>query len=155
MKTIDVLLAEHRFFEGMAPGYLEFIAGCGRNVHFEPGRYIHREGQESNEFYAIRHGKVALEIFVPGRGPVTLQTLDEGEVFGWSWIFPPYKWVFDARAVELTRAVAFDGVCLRTKCENDPKLGYDFMKRFAHVVTSRLEVARLQLLDVYGTVERR
>ena len=155
MKTIDVLLAEHPFFHGMAPGYLEFIAGCGRNVQFEPGRYIHREGQEANEFYAIRHGKVALEIFVPGRGPMTLQTLDEGDVFGWSWIFPPYKWVFDARAVELTRAVAFDGVCLRTKCEGDAQLGYDFMKRFAQVVTQRLDVARLQLLDVYGTVERR
>jgi CRP/FNR family cyclic AMP-dependent transcriptional regulator len=155
MKTIDILLAEHPFFQGMAPGYLEFIAGCGRNVHFEPGRYIHREGQEANEFYAIRHGKVAVEIFVPGRGPMTLQTLGEGDVFGWSWIFPPYKWVFDARAVELTRAVAFDGVCLRTKCENDAQLGYDFMKRFAQVVAERLDVARLQLLDIYGTVERR
>jgi CRP-like cAMP-binding protein len=155
MKTIDVLLAEHAFFEGMAPGDLEFIAGCGRNVQFGPGRYIRREGQEANEFYAIRQGKVALEIFVPGRGPVTLQTLDSGDVFGWSWIFPPYRWLFDARAVELTKAVMFDGVCLRTKCEGDPALGYDFMKRFARVVAKRLEVARLQLLDIYGTAAPR
>ena len=155
MKTIDALLAEHPFFRGMSPGYLEFLAGCGRNVVFEPGRYIHREGQEANEFYAIRQGKVAVEIFVPGRGPVMLQTLDDGDVFGWSWIFPPYRWVFDARAVELTRAVLFDGVCLRTKCENDAALGYDFMKRFAGVVVQRLDVARLQLLDLFGTVPRR
>jgi CRP/FNR family cyclic AMP-dependent transcriptional regulator len=155
MKTIDVLLAEHPFFEGMAPGYVEFIAGCGRNVQFEPGRYIHREGQEANEFYAIRAGTVAVEIFVPGRGPVTLQTLRHGDVFGWSWIFPPYRWVFDTRAVELTKAVMFDGACLRTKCENDPALGFDFMKRFAQVVTKRLDVARMQLLDVYGTAPPR
>ena len=150
MKTIDVLLAEHPFFQGMAPDYLAFIAGCGRNVQFEPGRYIHREGDEAKEFYAIREGKVALELFVPGRGPKTLQTLDTGDVLGWSWIFPPYKWVFDARAVELTKAVMFDGLCLRTKCEGDPALGYDFMKRFAEVVTMRLDAARLQLVDVFG-----
>ena len=151
MKTIDVLLAEHPFFEGMAPGYLEFIAGCGRNVQFEPGRYISREGQEANEFYAIREGTVAVEVFVPGRGSVTLQTLHKGEVVGWSWIFPPYKWAFDTRAVELTKAVMFDGACLRTKCENDPALGYDFMKRFARVVATRLDAARLHLVDVFGT----
>ena len=75
MKTIDVLLAEHPFFNGMAPGYIEFIAGCGRNVQFEPGSYVRREGQEANEFYAIREGTVAVEVFVPGRGPVILQTL--------------------------------------------------------------------------------
>jgi CRP/FNR family cyclic AMP-dependent transcriptional regulator len=155
MKTIDALLADHPFFAGMSAGYLEFIAGCGQNVHFEPGRYIHRENQQANEFYAIRQGKVALEIFVPGRGPVVLQTLGEGDVLGWSWIFPPYKWVFDARAVELTRAVLFDGVCLRNKCEGDPALGYDFMKRFAGVVVKRLEVARLQLVDMYGTAGAR
>ena len=155
MKTIDALVAEHPFFEGMPANWVAFIAGCGRNVRFEPGHYIYREGQEANEFFAIRQGKVAIEIFVPGRGPVTLQTLDGGDVFGWAWIFPPYRWVFDARAVETTRAVMFDGACLRGKCENDPALGYDFMKRFAHVVAKGLDVARLQLLDVYGTVPHR
>lgn len=155
MKTIETLLGEHPYFHGMPPPYLALLAGCARNVQFTPGQYINREGQEANEFYAIRHGKVTLEMFVPGRGPVTLHTLSEGEVFGWSWIFPPYRWMFDARAVEVTRAVAFDGLCLRTKCENDPAMGYDFMKRFAQVAVARLDSARLQLLDVYGTVQRR
>lgn len=154
MKTIDVLLAEHPFFKGMDPGYLAFIAGCGRNVQFQPGAYVRREGQEANEFYAIREGTVAVEVFVPGRGPMTLQTLHSGDVFGWSWIFPPYKWVFDTRAVELTKAVIFDGACVRTKCESDAALGYDFMKRFAQVVATRLDAARLHMVDVYGTSPR-
>jgi CRP/FNR family transcriptional regulator, cyclic AMP receptor protein len=155
MKTIEALLGEHPYFQGMSPAYLALIAGCGRNVQFQPGQYIHREGQEANTFYAIRQGKVALEMFAPGRGPVTLHTLGEGEVVGWSWLFPPYRWLFDARAVELTRAVHFDGLCLRGKCEADPVMGFDFMKRFAQVAVARLDAARLQLLDVYGTSVRK
>jgi CRP/FNR family cyclic AMP-dependent transcriptional regulator len=63
---------------------------------------------------------------------------------------PPYRWHFDARAVELTRAIALDGECLRGKCEEDHDLGYEIMKRFALVIAERLEATRLQLLDVYG-----
>ncbi len=78
------------------------------------------------------------------------QTVAEGDVLGWSWLFPPYRWVFDAQALELTRALVFDGTCLRGKCEDDHNLGYELMKRFAHVVVQRLQATRLQLLDVYG-----
>jgi hypothetical protein len=76
--------------------------------------------------------------------------LGEGEILGWSWLIPPYNWHFDARAVELTRAIALDGKCLRNKCEQDHDLGYELLKRFAHIMEQRLQATRLQLLDVYG-----
>ena len=69
---------------------------------------------------------------------------------GWSWLFPPYCWQFDARAVGAVRATAFDGVCLRNKCEADAALGYDLMWRFGQVLVERLQWTRLRLLDVYG-----
>ncbi len=150
MRTLESLLAEHPFFKGLDPRYLELLAGCASNVRFNAGEFIFREGGEANQFYLIRHGKVALEVFVPERGPVTIQTIDAGDVLGWSWLFPPYRWHFDARAVELTRAIAFDGQCLRTKCDEDHDLGYELMKRFARIITERLQATRLQLLDVYG-----
>ena len=79
-----------------------------------------------------------------------IQTIDEGDVLGWSWLFPPYVWHFDVKAVELTRAIAMDGECLRNKCEEDHELGYEIMKRFSHVMVNRLSATRLQLLDIYG-----
>jgi len=150
MQTLEPVLAEHPFFQGLAPEYLRVLVGCASNVRFEAGQQIFREGEEANEFYLIRHGKVALEVYVPGRGSITIQTLGVGEILGWSWLVPPYQWRFDARAVELTRAIALDGKCLRTKCEDDPRLGFALLKRFAHVMTERLQATRLQLLDVYG-----
>ena len=94
---------------------------------------------------------MALEVYVPGRGAVVIQTVEEGDRVGWSWLFPPHVWKYDAKSLELTRALALDGKCLRAKCEADPRLGYELMKRVSRVMTERLEATRLQLIDVYGT----
>lgn len=151
MQTLEPILAEHPFLKGLDPRYLKLIVGCATNVRFEAGQFIFRAGEEANQFYILRQGHVALEISAPNRGSIAIQTLGEGDVLGWSWLIPPYIWQFDARAVELTRAIALDGKCLRTKCEEDHDLGYELMKRFGYVIAQRLQATRLQLLDIYGT----
>lgn len=151
METLEPILAKHPFFTGLDKRYLELITGCASNVRFGAGEYLFREGEEAKQFYIVRHGKVALELFAAGRGPITIRTIEEGEVLGWSWLFPPYQWHFSARAVELTRAIALDGVCLRTKCDEDHSLGYHFLNRFSHIMVERLQATSLQLLDLYGT----
>jgi hypothetical protein len=80
-----------------------------------------------------------------------LQTLSAHDIVGVSWLIPPYRWAYDARAIELTRAIALDGACLRQKCEADHDLGYELMKRFVPILVQRLQASRLQMLDVYGT----
>ncbi len=149
MRRFDAILPEQPFFKDMDPQLLEIIAGCASNVRFAADDWIFQEGENAAKFYLIRHGKVALKAFVPGRGEVTIETIGEGEVLGWSWLFPPYRWHFGARALELTRAIAFDGVCLRTKAEADHDLGYELLKRFSQTIIERLQATRLQLLDVY------
>ena len=151
MQELDALLAGHAFFRGLAPDDLRFVAGCGSNVRFEAGTYLFHEGDASDRFYLIRHGRVAVEIASPGRGRLTIATVGPGEVLGWSWLVPPHQKQSDARALELVRATAFDGACIRAKCEADPRLGYELLKRFAQIIGQRLQATRLQLLDVYGT----
>ncbi|UCD93540.1 MAG: cyclic nucleotide-binding domain-containing protein [Candidatus Zixiibacteriota bacterium] len=150
MENIERILKEHPFLEGMDEKHIKLLVGCASNVVFKAGEYIFREGEEADKFYFIRHGKVLVETFIPQKGPVIIRSRHEGEIFGWSWLVPPYKWHFDARAVELTRAIALDGKCLRGKCEEDHDLGYEIMKRFALIIAERLEATRLQLLDIYG-----
>jgi CRP-like cAMP-binding protein len=149
MHTLEPILAEHPFFKGLQPEYLHLLVGCASNVGFNAGEFIAREGDNAKQFYMIRHGKVAIEIHDHKRGPISIQTVGEGEILGWSWLFPPYRWHFDARALDLTRAIALDGECLRKKSEQDCGLGFEFLKRFSHILTQRLEATRLQLLDVY------
>jgi CRP-like cAMP-binding protein len=148
METIKEVLTGQPFFKGLEPHDIELIAGCASNVQFRPGQFIFREGGEANAFYVIKQGKVTVETFVPGRGPITLQTVVPGDVIGWSWLFVPYQWTFDARALDNTRAISFDANCLRTKCDEDHDLGYALMQRFAHIIIERLQATRMQLLDL-------
>lgn len=150
MRELDAVLAEVPFFAGLGASELELLAGCASNVRFHEGEMLFREGEPADAFYVVRHGTVALETFVPALGGVTVETIEAGEVIGWSWLFPPYRWHLDARALSTVRATSFDGVCLREKCDSDPALGYDLMKRFAQVLIERLQWTRLRLLDVYG-----
>jgi CRP/FNR family transcriptional regulator, cyclic AMP receptor protein len=155
MRTIDDLLEEVPAFEGLADDQLDLIAGCASNRVFAAGDHLLREGEPAGEFFAIRHGTVALETFVPQRGAVMIETLHGGDLLGWSWLFPPYRTVYDARALGVVRAIAFDGACLRGKSEEDPQLGFELMKRFNGIIVERLQATRLRLLDVYGQVPGR
>ena len=150
MENLEKYLSEHPFLVGLNPEHIQLITGCASNVVFKAGQFIFREGEPADKFYLIRQGKVVVETFIPQKGALVIRTRSEDDVFGWSWMVPPYKWHFDARASELTRALAIDGKCLRTKCEEDHNLGYEIMKRFATVIAERLEATRLQLMDVYG-----
>ena len=150
MQTIDELLEEIDVFRGLSDEHLDLIAGCALNRVFSAGDALLTENERANTFFAIRHGTVALETYVPQRGAVTVETLHGGDVLGWSWLFPPHRTMFDARALGVVRTVAFDGACLRGKCEADPALGYELMSRFAQVLIDRLQWTRLRLLDVYG-----
>jgi CRP-like cAMP-binding protein len=149
-QTLEPFLAEHPFFKGLRADHLHLLVGCASNTRFDEGQFLYREGQEANNFYLIRHGRVALEIAVAPKPPIVLRTLGAGDILGWSWLIPPHHWNMDARAVELTRAIALDGACLRKKCQDDVTLGYELLKRFSQVMEQELQAARLQLIDVYG-----
>jgi CRP/FNR family transcriptional regulator, cyclic AMP receptor protein len=150
MEGLERLLAQHPFFNGLEPPDIALLSGCASNAVFAAGGYLFHEGDPADSFYLIRTGSVALEVASPASGAVIVQTLHPGDVVGFSWLFPPYRMQFDAHATEQVRAFAFDAVCLRGKCDQDPRLGYEMMKRFSAGILSRLQAARLQILDVYG-----
>jgi CRP/FNR family cyclic AMP-dependent transcriptional regulator len=152
VETLDELIAHAPVFAGLRSDDLTLIAGCAKNTGFDEGELVFREGEPADTFYVVRRGRVSLELHTPERGGLVIDTIEPGEVVGWSWLFEPYVWHFDARASGPLRAIAFDGACLRGKCEDDKELGYELMKRFAQVMIDRLQHARVRLLDVYGGV---
>jgi len=151
METLERIITEHSFFADLDHAFLNLVVGCASNVRFGAGTYIFKENDEANAFYLIREGKVALEISAPQHKPIIVDTLDVGDILGWSWLLPPFQWKFNAHAITGLRAIALDGECLRTKCEENHDLGYELLKRFAKIIERRLEATRFQLLDVYGS----
>lgn len=149
-QSLGDIIRTHRFFSDLDPSFSELISGCARNVRFSANDYLFQESDEASAFFLVRHGRVSLEIKAPGRQSMQFMTVGEGEIVGISWLVPPYRWRYDAKALELVRAVALDATCLRQKCEADNRLGYELMKRFVPALAQRLHNTRLQLLDLYG-----
>jgi len=151
METLERVLAGHPFFEGLESGYLKLLVGCASNARFPEDAYLFREGEEAHQFYLIREGKIALQIYAPHCPPILVETLEQGDIVGFSWLLPPYTWRFDARVIEAVRAIALDGKCLRAKCDENHDLGFELLKRISHIMDQRLSATRLQLLDIYAT----
>jgi CRP-like cAMP-binding protein len=150
MRQVGELLVGHPFFAGLDDEIIRELEGCARNVHVHDGGALFREGEDADSFFVVRKGRVALDVHLPDRGSVVIATVEAGDVVGWSWFVPPYRWFFDARAVGEVSAVRVDATCLRDKCAADPALGYALMQRVAQVMYQRLQATRVRLLDVYG-----
>jgi len=150
IEGLDTLLKEHPFFEGISDEYGELVAGCAANEVVQAGGYVFREGEDADKFYLVRHGSLSIEVHAPGREPIIVDTVSAGELLGWSWLVPPYRTQFDARARELTRLTSLDAACLRGKMEEDHRLGYELHRRFAPVFARRLGAALIRLIDMYG-----
>ena len=149
MESLERILSEHPFLRELDADEIRFLVGCAANRRFEPGTLLLHEGDPADSFFLVRSGRVSLEIQVPGRGPFQLESVGAGEVLGWSWLFPPYRWQLDARAVEPVVALVFDGGCLRDKMESDPRLGFTITKLLVHEIYERLVRVRLQRMDLY------
>jgi CRP/FNR family transcriptional regulator, cyclic AMP receptor protein len=145
---LEDTLAHHPFAQDMNADVLSTIVGCCSNAVYHPGDYIFREGEPAANFYLIRHGLVALEIHVPQGPPIVVETLEAGDIFGWSWLLPPYRWSNDARASEQVRLLKLDGACLRGKMESDHSLGYEIYKRFLPIMARRLASDRLRIVEL-------
>ena len=143
--ALESVIVSHPFFEGMKPEYLDVIAGRATEATFESNQILFREGEPANKFYLIQSGRVALEAHEPGGGTVPVQDVGAGDVLGWSWLFPPFVWHFQARALEPTETIVLDGAHLLVAAERNGNWGYELMKRVAQVLIHRLQATRKQL----------
>ncbi len=145
--ALEKQIAAHPLLRGMKPQHVTVVAAFAMLAQFKEGELIFREGDPADRFYLLEEGKVSLESPAKDEASITIQTIGVGDVLGWSWLFSPYYWHFDARALEPVKAIFFYGTWLREYCEQDHDLGYELMKRMAAVVIRRLQATRQQLLD--------
>jgi CRP/FNR family cyclic AMP-dependent transcriptional regulator len=149
--TMAAIIGGHPFFAGLDEAALRLIAGSARRVELTDGQLLFHTGEVADRFYLIGEGRVALDIYAPRQGRHTVQTIEDGEILGWSWLIPPFEWRFDARVVEGGWGLEIDGRLIRERCAVDHDLGYEVFKRFATLIGRRLESTRIQLMDLYGS----
>ena len=147
--SLDHALTEHAFVRDLDEKHVNDLIACTADEHFRKGEYLWRQGDLADVFYLIRDGEVSLGIAVPNKGSIHIETVAKGEVLGWSWMFPPYRWHFDARVTKPVRAFALDARCLRQKCQTDTQLHYELLIRLMPVIGDRLDATRRKLVDLY------
>jgi CRP-like cAMP-binding protein len=149
-ESLEEALGAHRFLAGLPEGTATLVAGCVRRVTFETGNLLLTEGAPADTLHLVEQGRVAIEIHRPAQGSLVIETVEPGHVVGLSWVSPPFRWHFDARAIEPVTTLAIDSECLRTQLDQNPVVGYALLERLSSVLLERLQAARVRLLDLYG-----
>jgi CRP-like cAMP-binding protein len=147
---LEAAVAAHPFVLGLSEHHIRLLADCAMQTQFETGHVIFRQGETANRFYLIDQGKVALDSSAQDEQPVMIDEIGDGDLLGWSWLFPPYIWHFTAHALTPTTGIFFYATVLREYCERDQALGFELFKRMSEVMMRRLQAARVRLLDVYA-----
>jgi CRP/FNR family transcriptional regulator, cyclic AMP receptor protein len=143
-------LAAHTYFQGMPPNFLAEIAECASQELITEQHLIFRQGTKASRFYIVLDGEVQIEIPAVSGDPAVIQLLGPDKLLGWSWLVPPHRWGFDARATKPTKLLVLDGDRLRQRCEQDSKLGYELLKRACSLMIERLDAARRRVIELYA-----
>jgi CRP/FNR family cyclic AMP-dependent transcriptional regulator len=143
-------LATHPFLHGLSADQLGILAGAAGDVRFPARHRLFEDGGNATRFWLIQCGHVSLDLHVPGEGPVVIETIGMGELLGWSWLFPPFKWAFGAVAATAVEAFEFDVPAVRNRCAADPALGYELNQRITEVLAKRLRATRIRLIARSG-----
>jgi len=154
-ETMVKTLQTMNFFQGLEPRHLTALASMAREVAFAEGEVIFQEGEVGQTVYVIVAGQVAVEMHVPGRGPVTILTVGPGQLLGWSSLFPSQHKTANGRVVRPARAIALDANELRQMCQRDHELGCLIAWRMSELIAGRLKATRLQLLDIFAPMSQR
>ena len=145
MKTLDAIVTSHPFLNTMHPEHLELLCKGARVAEYKANERIFCQGEPANRMFLIEEGKVAVEAREGGQ-TVRVATLGTGDVLGWSWLFPPFSWNFQAVALEPTHVIVLDGGHLLTTAEENHDFGYELMKRVSRIAIERLQTTRKQLI---------
>ena len=146
-QSIEDYLSTHTFFSGLDDSFVKFLSNSATGLQIKKGEVLFKQGTHADKFYLLRNGQVSVQVPALMGPSLEMQSLGEDQILGWSWLIPPYRWNFMARAVEDSELLEFDGNAILARCEEDPKFGYELFKCFAALMSERLNAARQKMMD--------
>jgi CRP/FNR family cyclic AMP-dependent transcriptional regulator len=153
MKTttdLNAVLRKQRFFKHLGKEPLALLARSANEQSFPANALLFASGEAADRFFLLREGTVSVELPAGYKRKTQIETIDSGGLLGWSWLVPPYRWHFSARAVQPVSAYVFDAEAVRKRMEKDHEVGYEILKGFSHLIAHRMEEALPQILNFYA-----
>jgi len=151
-QSIEEYLSTHSFFSELSEDVRKFLCKCASELQTKKDEILFRQSERADKFYVLRDGCVSVQIPALMGPALEIQTLGKDQVLGWSWLIPPYQWNFQAKAEEDSELLEFDGTAILARCEQDPGFGYELLKRFAALMSERLDAARQKMMDQWNPV---
>jgi len=149
-KKIATILSKQSFFHGLSSEFIDFLSGHAVERKLRKGEILFEHGQPADRFYLLRDGRITIEVPAISGPSLVVQSLGPDKLLGWSWLIPPYKWSFQARAEEDCEVLEFDGKAILDRCESEPRFGYEILKRFSSLMSERLEAARTKMMEEWN-----
>ncbi len=149
-QSITEYLLTHEFFSELNKDFLTLLCESASTLNIKKGRILFRNGEQADKFYIIRSGRISVQIPAIIGPTLEIQALSTDQVLGWSWLISPYQWHFQAKAEEDSKLLEFDGISLLQQCEKKPKFGYELLKRFAALMSERLDASRQKMMNEWN-----
>jgi len=151
-QSITEYLSAHEFFCGFSDDVLKFLWECSSTREIKKGQILFLQGEHADKFYVVRSGLISIQMPAIMGPTLEIQTVDEDQVLGWSWLISPYRWNFQTKAEEDSELLQFDGVAILARCEQEPKFGYELLKKFAGLMSVRLNAARQKMMNEWNPI---
>ncbi len=149
-QSIEDYLSTHAFFSGLDDNFMKFLSDSATELKIKKGNVLFQQGERADKFYLLRNGQMSVQVPALMGPTLDIQILGEDQILGWSWLISPYRWNFQARALDDSDLLEFDGSAILARCEEDPKFGYELLKRFATLMSERLDAARQKMMDEWN-----
>ena len=149
-EAVEGYLSSHKFFSGLDDDHRNFLLNSVAELQVKDGEVLFQQGKPAAKFYLLRDGKISIQVPALMGPTLEIQTLGQDQILGWSWLIAPYRWHFQARAMEDSSLLEFDGSAILAHCEEDPGFGYELLKRFAALMSERLDAARQNMMDQWN-----
>lgn len=150
MPSTQEYLAAHEFFAGLNDDFLQLLGEHATEKKYPAGEVLFQQGKSADKFYLVREGEISVQVPALVGPALELQVLGENQILGWSWLIPPFRWHFLARASTDVVLLEFDGKAILQQCEQNPKFGYELFKRFTEMMSERLSAARQKMMDQWN-----
>lgn len=148
--SIKKVLSDAPVFGGMRDDFIDRLAGHASERKVENGEVLFRSREPARHFYLLIEGEISIEIPAVSGPTLQVQRLNPIRVLGWSWLLPPFKWSFNARAEADSVVLQFDGEAVLKDCESDPEFGYEVIKRFSALMAERLDAAHKKMMEQWS-----
>jgi CRP-like cAMP-binding protein len=151
-QSITEYLSAHEFFSEFSDDSLKFLCECSSTREIKKGQILFLQGENADKFYVVRNGRISIQMPAIMGPALEIQTVDKDQVLGWSWLISPYQWNFQAKAEEDSELLQFDGTAILARCEQEPKFGYELLKKFAALMSVGLNAARQKMMNEWNPI---